>query len=362
VSAHDVEALTELLDGELSPGRRKHVESHLSGCASCREELERLRGVSRAVRSLPEKPLPAGFLSRFERRRSPGRRAADRRVPRSALAFALASLLMVVFIADRAKVMLSLNDTGLASDASRLPSPALTEEDVERSRELKPSKKLAAAPGVPLDAITMAGASTPLRVGPSNEELHADLEKQKRKMGIRRIAAKTPATDDWRKMAQDEAESLAGAMPPAPKIGGAAPADLKQPQEVAPGKPLPGPERGAPVAAEADAPAAPSGPAEGLVVRSEEERQKIWTERGMHMRPPTVRYDRSVIVLVVAPDMRSAVEVLGVDTRAQGVVVRYRLFPRIADIADSSAAPVKSYQFRVIPKTDKPVTFERVDN
>lgn len=385
MSAHDVQALTELLDGELEPARRRVLESHLAGCASCREELERLRGLSKSLRSLPEQPLPSGFMSRLDRRRSgaAGRRASDRfRLTKPVLAFALCSVLVAVVIVDRARVMLSVGGTTLTTDESRLPSAALTEADVEKSRGLKPAKPLAPARGSPIEAPTMAGASTPVGIGPSNEELHADLERQKKAMGIRRIAAKESAKDEWQKAAENEALMAAGSVPPAPKVPeGGTPTDLKTaPEQLAAGKPLPGPERGAPVAAaaapsgpgalaaqaaqavaSAAADAAPSdAPAEGIVITSEDQRQKVWAERGMHMRPPTVRYDRSEVVLVVAPDMKSAVEVLGVQTRAGGVSVRYRLFPRMAEIADPNGnAPVRSYQFRVIPKTDKPITFDR---
>jgi len=53
------------LDGELSVRDQRRVERHLGGCASCREELERLRLVGRAIEELPEPPdVPAGFAER----------------------------------------------------------------------------------------------------------------------------------------------------------------------------------------------------------------------------------------------------------------------------------------------------------
>lgn len=48
------ESLSAYLDGELSPAQARAVESHLERCRACREELEGLRMVARALRSLPQ--------------------------------------------------------------------------------------------------------------------------------------------------------------------------------------------------------------------------------------------------------------------------------------------------------------------
>jgi hypothetical protein len=105
------------------------------------------------------------------------------------------------------------------------------------------------------------------------------------------------------------------------------------------------------------------GVTEGLVLNSEAERQKAWSDRNLRLNPPTVNYARNRLVVVVAPDMKSAVEILGVATQADQVVLRYRLFPRLEDLAGAAkraGVPVRSYQFRVIPAGDKPVVFKEV--
>jgi len=63
---HVGEDLTALLDGALAPERRAEVEEHLSGCAGCRAERDRLRAVLAACAALPPPPAPApGFEQRF---------------------------------------------------------------------------------------------------------------------------------------------------------------------------------------------------------------------------------------------------------------------------------------------------------
>lgn len=61
--------LNRYLDGELSVRDRDHVEQHLRGCLSCRNELERLRVVAGAMATLPEPPeVPALFAERVMNR------------------------------------------------------------------------------------------------------------------------------------------------------------------------------------------------------------------------------------------------------------------------------------------------------
>jgi hypothetical protein len=46
--------LDEYMDGELAEAERREVEVHLSGCAGCREELDRSRRLERLLLSVPE--------------------------------------------------------------------------------------------------------------------------------------------------------------------------------------------------------------------------------------------------------------------------------------------------------------------
>lgn len=50
--------LDDYLDGEVSPGRRREVEAHLETCGVCREEVEALKVLARAVRGLADEVPP----------------------------------------------------------------------------------------------------------------------------------------------------------------------------------------------------------------------------------------------------------------------------------------------------------------
>lgn len=53
--------LSALLDGALAPRERAAVSAHLSGCASCRTELESLRVTRTLLRGAPVRTLPPGL-------------------------------------------------------------------------------------------------------------------------------------------------------------------------------------------------------------------------------------------------------------------------------------------------------------
>ncbi len=59
---HPVEALSALLDGELDAAEVEAVHAHLVACADCSAELESVRRVRAAVRSLAAVDPPAGFF------------------------------------------------------------------------------------------------------------------------------------------------------------------------------------------------------------------------------------------------------------------------------------------------------------
>ena len=66
--------LNETLDGELEAGIRQAFETHLAGCAACRQALDELRRLDARLAALPEEPLledlSARVLERLPRRRS----------------------------------------------------------------------------------------------------------------------------------------------------------------------------------------------------------------------------------------------------------------------------------------------------
>lgn len=86
------EDLSAYLDGQLPEQRRRRLEEHLAGCPACERELDGLRSVIEAVKSLPQAPVPRSFA--IEPAAAP--RIAP--APRPSLAFgALSAAALVVF-------------------------------------------------------------------------------------------------------------------------------------------------------------------------------------------------------------------------------------------------------------------------
>lgn len=56
------QALSEYLDGRLSPSRARRVETHLTVCVRCRDEVESLRRTVGLLRRLPRQEPPRSFV------------------------------------------------------------------------------------------------------------------------------------------------------------------------------------------------------------------------------------------------------------------------------------------------------------
>lgn len=63
-SDHLGDALSGLLDGELSAGQEEAALAHLAGCQACAEELSGVRQARAWVRALPPVDAPFGFYQR----------------------------------------------------------------------------------------------------------------------------------------------------------------------------------------------------------------------------------------------------------------------------------------------------------
>ena len=72
INDETLELLSAYLDGALPEGERRALEARLAASAELRRELEELRATALAIRSLPQEPLPSGFLTRFQARRARG--------------------------------------------------------------------------------------------------------------------------------------------------------------------------------------------------------------------------------------------------------------------------------------------------
>lgn len=94
MTVHAQDALSALLDGELSPAEEAGVRAHLSDCEPCRAELAATERMRALVRELPALELPPIVVERtrwLDRSRRPSRVAAAA----AAIAAVAASVLFV---------------------------------------------------------------------------------------------------------------------------------------------------------------------------------------------------------------------------------------------------------------------------
>jgi anti-sigma factor RsiW len=88
--------LSAWIDGELDASTAAGVREHLAVCVSCQRRHALLAAAGRAVRSLPEETVSAGFEDAFRRRLDAARTGAGRRRGRSLALVAAAVLMLVV--------------------------------------------------------------------------------------------------------------------------------------------------------------------------------------------------------------------------------------------------------------------------
>jgi anti-sigma factor RsiW len=62
IGPHLEEALSAWLDDELAPAARREAARHLEDCPACRQELDLVARARAAVRALPVRMPPPGFL------------------------------------------------------------------------------------------------------------------------------------------------------------------------------------------------------------------------------------------------------------------------------------------------------------
>ncbi len=91
--------LSAWIDGELDATTAAEVREHLAVCVSCQRRHALLAAASRAVRSLPEETVSAGFEDAFRRRLAAARTGAGRRRRRSPALVAAAGLAAVLVLA-----------------------------------------------------------------------------------------------------------------------------------------------------------------------------------------------------------------------------------------------------------------------
>ena len=92
-----------------------------------------------------------------------------------------------------------------------------------------------------------------------------------------------------------------------------------------------------------------------ILIRSGEQRAAVWLDRGISSPEPQADFAKEMIIMVYEdPNGRDAV-ILSVQKEQGRIVVRYRYRPTVEKTPESAV----SY-YRVIPRSDRPVTFEQV--
>jgi anti-sigma factor RsiW len=71
-------AFLSYLEGELAPAERAELDTHLAGCAACRDALAAERRLSEQLAALPPTPVPGDFEARFHARLAREAAAAPR--------------------------------------------------------------------------------------------------------------------------------------------------------------------------------------------------------------------------------------------------------------------------------------------
>jgi anti-sigma factor RsiW len=127
---HLGDALTALLDGELSAEEAPAVDAHLAACAVCAAELDALGAVRSGLRALPPEEPPFGFVERLARPHHVRGRRRRWRVGVAALGASAAASLAVLLVSSPTNAPVSPQMTRLveahATSASGDPISQLT--------------------------------------------------------------------------------------------------------------------------------------------------------------------------------------------------------------------------------------------
>jgi hypothetical protein len=387
------ELLSAYADGALSEPARREVEARLEGSEELRRELADLRAVAEAVRSLPKHPAPEGLAARVRLRRAGGEAPTRDWVflPPSLrpVVLALSCGVVALFIwqnvvvrtpfappeppaarlTTEADAPLSQLDVsaaaggGPSSDAAKAASSALGLAPTPsagpslvraRAKGRALDEEATAADGAPLDravgaAAGSAGAISEQARSARNVEMFADLERQKKEMGIAGVAPSDRAASGI--AALRGAAMLPPEDAPAPVLGHGAP-NVMAPETRALKAAL-GAAAAAPAAPAAEAPAAAStgrqAPDAALVFTDPRSLASSWIVLGFPKDPPAVDFAKNRAVLIKP----SVSRILSVTATRDAVIVVYRTLG-----PDEPSDPLRD-RFAILPL--EPDTVQIID-
>ncbi|MBI3553780.1 MAG: zf-HC2 domain-containing protein [Elusimicrobia bacterium] len=237
---------------------------------------------------------------------------------------------------------------------AELQQRLVSEKEAKDASVTSTGKALARAKGEPLDAPAAAPAEGKAKVT-SNEELIAGIEAEKKRSKMRIIppSSREERTRLAMLSAMQGANSasafqLRAQVAPASLGPGQTPMIIAQePAKV--GSAVPDLERLDKNGKLDEAP--------GVLIRSETERRDLWHKYEMTAAPPKIDYASQMLAVVFATSPSTSIQISRVTPSEDRIVVSYHELP-LAN--DAKALAVPSYQFRVIPKTEKPVYFEKL--
>ena len=371
------EKLSAYLDGALPDAERRAVEVEISRSEEMRLELEALRAVSNAVKSLSNEPLPAGFMARLE-----ARRARDAKPEREyfilppayrPIAFALSTAVVALVVWDRTHAPDELVAPKIGWDGDRVavksaadapPSidvsgklsalgaaggsgSAAKNEIADTAEAPATLGKHLNAPGKPLEVAEAAPAVQAPGAAPAppaaaaalkdidsleagqggsltarseeersaiNERLYKGFEDEKKRMGIASILEKEPDAEK----AQSGGRDMMSMQSSSRRASVAS-------------------ARGA---AKEKAAAAPA--LKAIALKSADALQAAWAAAGLPGEPPAVNFSSQMAILLTGP---AGSGIVTVQNRNKFIVVLYK-----AEGFDDSSARVK-----IVALSQKPV-------
>jgi hypothetical protein len=253
-------------------------------------------------------------------------------------------------VTSTGKALAKARGEPIDEQASRQAAELIAKNEDAEARAL-PTRRVAkkkAAPAAPAAAAPDGNYT--------NEELAANIEQQKKQMGIVKIIP--PGNRD---------ERLQTAMLSAFRGGSTGPeAQLLRQAEMAPaslgaaqtpgilGGSGTGAARGAAFGSLSDK-RARLDELPGVVIRSDAERQDLWHKYQLAAPVPKVDYATQMLAVVFATSPSTSVQISGVAASEDRILISFHELPSAKDASSGPAVAL-----RVIPRTQKPVVFERL--
>ena len=214
--------LSAYLDGDLPADEQAQMQSHLSSCAACKQDLDTLRQTVTWLKQLPEQPLPRSFLLPATPVKSTGWSASGWLSLLFGSATAMAALLFIVVVSlDILQTAAPLRFSLSAPARSAAIAPTFLAPSSSLSAAGKPAKEEAPAEGSRAKAVpTSISPLTPTASPARRDLLMASPQTAAPAQPALRKALPAPAAPPPpQDLAPAGASSGSEAISPAPPVG-----------------------------------------------------------------------------------------------------------------------------------------------